>query len=544
MQALSATIRRQGRASLEAFPRAGFSSRAHRSLRKPPHQRSPTNPPKSSPRALRASSTSNAVSDALKHTKHQDNSLLVPVHIPEDPDGVLNEKHPAATILANSAIVVQRELEMMNIMIGFEQANRYIIMDPQGNHLGYMAEQELGTGNILARQMFKTHRSFTTHVFDKRGKEVLRFHRPFAYISSRIRVYDPLEVATSAPSSRTDLHTTAPRSLSTDVSQNTTQVSPLALSEMRIIGEAQQYWHAWRRKYNLFLHRSGQQEATPNALHLAPADLAISNSKQLQVTPASSDSAHGQYDQFAYMDEPLLSWDFSLLSADSKLIGSVNRNFAGFGREIFTDTGVYALRMDAAGPAAEPRHLISKTGQTSSSAYETPTAGMSLDQRAVMLATAVSVDFDYFSRQRTGALTGFMPLWFPVGGEAVAGAAAGEVEAGTAGAVGGVARGAGAGGLGEGAVIGAGSVAGYDAMQRGRGGDDASPTANGPDYGAGQATPPDSRSSSGQGEDVWGEECNPWGGDSNKPGGGGPDGADAGGGGGDVGGGFDIGDWF
>jgi len=47
-------------------------------------------------------------------------------------------------------------------------------MDPQGNHIGYMAEQELGMGNMMARQWFRTHRSFTTHVFDKHEKEVLR----------------------------------------------------------------------------------------------------------------------------------------------------------------------------------------------------------------------------------------------------------------------------------------------------------------------------------------------------------------------------------
>ena len=312
---------------------------------------------------------------------------------------------------------------------------------------------------------------------------------------------------------------------------------------MRVIGEAQQYWHAWRRKYNLFLHRPTQEEPPPDTLRLAPADLALSNSKQLQVSTNTSDSTSGQFDQFAYVDEPLLSWDFSLLSVDSKLIGSVNRQIAGFAREIFTDTGVYALRMDAAGVAAEPRHLISKTGQNNPSAYETPTAGMSLDQRAVMLATAVSVDFDYFSRQRSGALGGFMPLWFPMGGEAAGGAAAGEVEAGAAGAGGGVARGA--GGAGDGAIAGAGTMAGYEAMQRGTHGDDASPTANGPEYGAGQAPPPDSGSQSGQGEDVWGEEYNPWGGDSGKPGGSGAGGGGGDGGGGDVGGGgFDIGDFF
>lgn len=62
----------------------------------------------------------------------------------------------------------------MNVMLGFEQANKYVIMDPKGGHVGYMAERELGMGNMMARQMFSTHRSFTTHVFDRHGKEVLR----------------------------------------------------------------------------------------------------------------------------------------------------------------------------------------------------------------------------------------------------------------------------------------------------------------------------------------------------------------------------------
>ncbi len=47
-------------------------------------------------------------------------------------------------------------------------------MDPQGNHVGYMAEQEQGVGNMMARQWFRTHRSFVTHVFDKHEVEVLR----------------------------------------------------------------------------------------------------------------------------------------------------------------------------------------------------------------------------------------------------------------------------------------------------------------------------------------------------------------------------------
>ena len=142
--------------------------------RSSPPRRIPRRPENSPARGVGAKSSSSDLSNALKDAKAEDNNLLSPVHVPEDPNGVINEGHPAATILANSAIVVQRQLEMMNVMMGFEQANKYVIMDGQGQHIGYMAEQEFGMGNMLAKQTFRTHRSFTTHVFDKHQREVLR----------------------------------------------------------------------------------------------------------------------------------------------------------------------------------------------------------------------------------------------------------------------------------------------------------------------------------------------------------------------------------
>lgn len=48
------------------------------------------------------------------------NTLLSPVYVPEDPNGVLKENHPATKLLANSALVVQRQLEMMNIMMSVD----------------------------------------------------------------------------------------------------------------------------------------------------------------------------------------------------------------------------------------------------------------------------------------------------------------------------------------------------------------------------------------------------------------------------------------
>ena len=131
----------------------------------------------------------------------------------------------------------------------------------------------------------------------------------------------------------------------------------------------------------------------------------------------------GVFTQFAYVDEPMLSWDFSLLTASDELIGSVNRNFAGFGREILTDTGVYALRMDSASAAVEPKHLISNTHQgrrlrdSQGAVIQSGEArGMTLDERAVMLAAAVTIDFDYFSRHSHGGGLDFFPYYFGWGG--------------------------------------------------------------------------------------------------------------------------------
>ncbi|KAH2491363.1 hypothetical protein KXW70_004938 [Aspergillus fumigatus] len=436
------------------------------------------------------------------------NTLLSPVHIPEDPNGVLKETHPAMGILANSGLVIQRQLELMNVMIGFEQANKYVIMDANGNHIGYMAEQEKGMANMMARQWFRTHRSFVTHVFDRHENEVLRFHRPFSWINSRIRVYDPLDVAKSAFSSSTAVQTASSGSLVQATGTSNARISPLGLEDMRVIGEAQQQWAPLRRKYNLFTYHHSPLSATEMGTQRLPlSQTGLSNSQQMQLTQTNASGQDvGEYHQFAYVDEPFLSWDFSLRSADNRLIGSVNRNFVGFARELFTDTGVYALRMDSAALGSED--LTTRTNA--------PT-GMTLDQRAVMLATAVSIDFDYFSRHSGAGGFGFMPIWFPgIGGEAAAGgAAAGGAAAGEAGAVGEAAAGtigrAGAAeGIAEGAAAGAagaGAMAGYDALSRGMAGDSNSQHPPPPEQ---QPYSADQQSSvSGQAGpygDVWAEE--------------------------------------
>lgn len=452
----------------------------------------------------------------LAETSPENNSLLAPVHIPEDANALLKSDHPATDILSQSGLVVQRQIEMMNLFLGFEQANRYVILDPHGNHIGYMAEHDGGLGKTMTRQWFNTHRAFTTHVFDRHSKEVLRFHRPFSWINTRIRVYDPLE-----PSSA--LETSSEMSLTRSSSEDPAgvqQLSHLPLDAMRVIGEAQSEWAPLRRKYSLFLSH----------------DPVLSDPGSVESSGRSSTNASNNapsFTQFASIDERFLSWDFSLLDENSRLIGSVNRSFRGFGREFFTDTGSYALRMDSAGldEEAKQRHIVSQTAQKERAYGETLGAsdrpsGMTLDQRAVMLATAVTVDFDYFSRH-SGGSSSLLPLWMVgAGGDAAGGAAGGAVGAAGAGEAGGAviggagrAVGSAAGGLGagEGAIAGAGTMAGYEAMQRGMGRDSQASQAEASPQEQPYEQPYDSQSpQSGfegqdQGGDVWGQgDSDPW----------------------------------
>ncbi|OXV09071.1 hypothetical protein Egran_03166 [Elaphomyces granulatus] len=471
-------------------------------------------------------STSESLSSTLRNTEPERNSLLSPIHIPEDPNAVLKDQHPAAKLLTNSGLVVQRQLELMNVMLGFEQANRYVIMDARGNHVGYMAEQETGLGGMLARQWFRTHRGFVTHVFDRDENEVLRFHRPFSWINSRIRVYDPLGLADAAYSPTTAIQGSSPPSLTEVASGSNTRVSPLKLDEMRVVGEAQQQWAPLRRKYDLFLfHPSPTPETDMGSKPISSATSNLSQVQQTQLMRTSGNpSGVGEYHQFAFVDEPFLSWDFSLQAADGRLIGSVNRDFAGFAREIFTDTGVYALRMDAAALGAQ--QATPQSGASPAAVvYPENAHGMTLDQRAVMLATAVSIDFDYFSRHSHAGGMGFMPMWFPeattssaTAGEAgVAGAeAAGTSQAAaaetSAGAIG---RAGAAEGVAAGAAS-AGTIAGYESMRRGM--HDDTPSASSAQQQQQQPPfdPQTGTSEDGWKEDFWGRDGGASSGDSGE----------------------------
>lgn len=107
--------------------------------------------------------------------------------------------------------------------------------------------------------------------------------------------------------------------------------------------------------------------------------------------------------------------------------------------------------MDAASVAAEPSNLLSSSTppvypptQALQGAGEVAGSGrgMTLDERAIMLSAAVSIDFDYFSRHSSmgHGSGGFMPMVFgggehhtTQGADVGAGAAVGGIAAGLPG---------------------------------------------------------------------------------------------------------------
>ncbi|WWC65821.1 uncharacterized protein I303_108443 [Kwoniella dejecticola CBS 10117] len=273
-----------------------------------------------------------------------------PVYIPPDPQSVLGDNHAARDILAHESLVIVRQLEMLNVFMGFEQANRYAILSPDGQLVGFLAEEEQTILSTISRQALRTHRPFRAVIMDSTGKPVLWIRRPFAFINSRIFVHAQEG------------------------------------SEGKLVGEAQQQWHPWRRRYNLFQKRGELAEDET-------------------------------FRQFAKVDSGFLAWDFWLKDRDDRLVASINRNFRGLGRELFTDTGQYVIRFDAAGTELElpPGSNINVQGQTLI-LPEGKEGGLSLDQRAMTLATAVSIDFDYFSRHSGSGGMGF-PFIFWGGGD-------------------------------------------------------------------------------------------------------------------------------
>ncbi|CAL9728662.1 hypothetical protein MOUN0_E02960 [Monosporozyma unispora] len=260
---------------------------------------------------------------------------------------VLSKFRSIKNILSHPIVILERQIEYGNLIFGFEQRNRYQLSDPNGNPLGYLLERERSLGQIMLRQVTKLHRPFVVDFYDNENNFLFKLQRNFSFINSRVKVWN-------------------------EIGDNN------ILPEDYLVGTSVQNWHLWRRKYDLFA-----QEAMANSME-------------------EQDKPH-ELSQFGYIDAPFLSYDFPVKDENDKIIGSVDRNWVGLGREMFTDTGVYVIRFDSQ--------------QSFKGVYDQSMLSrqiLNLNQRAVLLSNAISIDFDYFSRHSRDVSNGGL---FSLGGD-------------------------------------------------------------------------------------------------------------------------------
>ncbi|XP_010542020.1 PREDICTED: altered inheritance rate of mitochondria protein 25 [Tarenaya hassleriana] len=222
-----------------------------------------------------------------------------------------SEEIRVAPLLARSNLLITRDIEWANLVLGFEQENRYAVVDvcyPRAP-VGFIREQS----NIIARQLLRLRRPFVASITDALGNELFRVRRPFWWINSSI----------------------------------------YAEIDGKEIGVVHRRWHLWRRIYDLYLGNK----------------------------------------QFAVVENPgLWNWTFTLKDVDGEVLAQIDRDWRGFGFEIFTDAGQYVIRFGEA-DAATP-----KTGAARTVEELEVKRPLTLSERAVAVALAISLDNDYFSR--------------------------------------------------------------------------------------------------------------------------------------------------
>ncbi|XP_044466562.1 altered inheritance rate of mitochondria protein 25-like isoform X1 [Mangifera indica] len=220
------------------------------------------------------------------------------------------EEVQVAPLLARSNLLITRDIEWANLVLGFEQENRYAVVDvcyPQ-SPVGFIREQS----NVIARQLLRLRRPFVAYITDGMGNELFRVRRPFWWITSSI----------------------------------------YAEVNGKEIGVVHRRWHLWRRVYDLYLGNK----------------------------------------QFAVVENPgFWNWTFTLKDINGEVLAEIDRDWRGFGFEIFTDAGQYVIRFGT----ADSR---SKTGPAKVIQELDVTRPLTLLERAVTVALAISLDNDYFSR--------------------------------------------------------------------------------------------------------------------------------------------------
>ena len=86
-----------------------------------------------------------------------------------------------------SELMIRQRVERLEAITGFETANRYTVMTPQGDELLHAQEES----STLSRIFLRAHRPLTLRVSDLQGNDVLVASRSFFWFFAHLHVSDP-----------------------------------------------------------------------------------------------------------------------------------------------------------------------------------------------------------------------------------------------------------------------------------------------------------------------------------------------------------------
>lgn len=96
---------------------------------------------------------------------------------------------PLAPLLAGAdAVSVKQQREISEIVFGFDVANRYQVVAPNGVARGEVLEEANGITGLLFRNVLSTWRPLTMHVRDHQGSEIALLRKSFSFFFHRLEL--------------------------------------------------------------------------------------------------------------------------------------------------------------------------------------------------------------------------------------------------------------------------------------------------------------------------------------------------------------------
>lgn len=93
-------------------------------------------------------------------------------------------------MLAVSPHIIVRQRKELAEVFGFETRNKYEVATPDGQVIGFAAEQQKGVLGFVMRQILGHWRSFDIHMFDAGRQPVGHANHPFRWIFQRLDIFD------------------------------------------------------------------------------------------------------------------------------------------------------------------------------------------------------------------------------------------------------------------------------------------------------------------------------------------------------------------